>query len=64
VVYVGNEGLTRLGGFDEMMITMKDLKSDFFFKLANLPAHRWLRGVESLGSFAEVQLASDGQHKL
>jgi hypothetical protein len=47
-----------------MMITMKNLKSDFFFKRSDLPTHRGLRDVEALGSFAEVQLASDSQHKL
>jgi len=33
---------------------MEDLKTNLFFKLSNLPAHRGLRDVEALGSFAEM----------
>jgi hypothetical protein len=43
---------------------MKNLEPDFFFIIADLTANSWLRDVQPLRGFAEVQVASDSKHVL
>jgi hypothetical protein len=46
-------------GLYKVVITIKDLKSDFSLELSNLPAQQKLRDVEAFCSFAEAQFARD-----
>jgi hypothetical protein len=62
--YVGHECAPSLRQRYKMVIATEDFKSDLLFIFADLAADGWLRDVQPLSGFAEVQVASDSKHVL
>jgi hypothetical protein len=61
---VGDERAPSLRQRYKMMISVENFKADVFFVFADLAADGWLRDVQPLSGFAEVQVASDSNHVL
>ena len=54
------EGVSRLGQLDSALVAHKERDAQILFQVTDLTAQGWLRDVQLLSGFSEVEVFRDG----